>query len=181
MVQKAVNRLRVAALLLLLPVLYFLPGKVILAPGDGWTQNLGVRYLIGESIKHGIIPLWNPYIFAGMPLLATVYPGALYPPNWLFAILSPVWAMNVVVISTFQLALIGTYLFARSLNLSRLGALVAGITFTFGGFMIAHIGHTSRIAAAAWLPWVLLALEKIYQEKKFSSPAPHTRQRNSRD
>ena len=167
MVKKAVNRLWVTALLFLLPLLYFLPGRVILSPGDGWTQNLGVRYLIGESIKHGIIPLWNPYIFAGMPLLATVYPGALYPPNWLFAVLSPVWAMNIVVISTFQLALIGTYLFARSLNLTRIGAIVAGITFTFGGFMIAHIGHTSRIAAAAWLPWVLLALEKIYQENQW--------------
>ena len=167
MIKKVANRIRVSAILLLLPLLYFLPGKVILAPGDGWTQNLGVRYLIGESIRQGILPLWNPYIFGGMPLLATVYPGALYPPSWLFAFLSPVWAINIVVITTFQLALIGTYLFARSVKLSKLGALVAAITFSFGGFMIAHIGHTSRIAAAAWLPFVLLAIEKLFQENKW--------------
>ncbi len=167
MAQKALNRISISAILLLLPLLYFLPGRVILSPGDGWTQNLGVRYFIGEAIRQGMIPFWNPYIFAGMPLLATVYPGALYPPNWFFAILPPAWAINLVVITTFQLSLIGTYLFARSIKLSRLGALVAGITFSFGGFMIAHIGHTSRIAAAAWLPLVLLAIEKLHQENKW--------------
>src|SRR5581483_10178949 len=46
----------------------------------------------------------------------------------------------------------------------RLGAFVGGLGFTFGGFMIAHMGHTSRIAAAAWLPWVLLATERLYQQ-----------------
>lgn len=161
------NRIAIAATIFLLPLLYFLPASVILSPGDGWTQNLGVRYLIGESIRQGIIPLWNPYIFAGMPLLATVYPGALYPPNWLFALLPPVWAINLVVITTFQLCLLGTYLFARSIKLSRLGALVAAITFSFGGFMIAHIGHTSRIAAALWLPFVLLAIEKLHQQNQW--------------
>ena len=29
--------------------------------------------------------------------------------------------------------------------------------------MLAHLGHTSRIAAAAWLPWILLAIESLYQ------------------
>jgi hypothetical protein len=167
MSSKSVKDYLISAFLLLLPFIYFLPANVLLAPGDGWTQNLGVRYFIGHSLRQGMLPFWNPYIFAGMPLLATVYPGALYPPNWLFALLSPTWAMNLIVITTFHLALIGTYLFARSIKLSRLGAVVAAISFSLGGFMIAHIGHTSRIAAAAWLPWVLLAIERLHQENKW--------------
>src|SRR5262249_28753140 len=103
----------------------------------------------------------NPYIFAGMPLMASVYGGAFYPPNWLFAVFSPGLAMNVVVITTYHLALIGTYLYARRIGIERLGALLAGIAFAFGGFMINHLAQTSRIAAAAWLPWVLLAIENL--------------------
>lgn len=156
--------LLIAILLVILPLIYFYPaltGEVALAQGDGWTQNLGVRVLIGRMIGSGQLPLWNPFIFAGTPLLASIYPGALYPPNWLFAIFSPGVAMNLVVITTWHLALIGTYLFGRKLGMSRTGALVAGVAFTFGGYMIAHMGHTSRIAAAVWLPWILLAIENL--------------------
>lgn len=159
-------RLAVAAALTLLPLLYFLPVlvyKMTLSPGDGLTQNLGVRVLMGQMISQGHLPLWNPYIFAGTPLLASIYPGALYPPNWLFALFAATTAMNLVVITTYHLSLLGTYLYARRIGLTRIGAIIAGVTFSFGGYMIAHLGHTSRIAAAIWLPWILLAIEHLYR------------------
>ncbi|MCG3159652.1 MAG: hypothetical protein JMDDDDMK_00666 [Acidobacteria bacterium] len=93
--------------------------------------------------------------------MASVVGGAFYPPNWLFAILPAGLAMNVVVITTYHLALVGTYLYARRIGIERIGALIAGVAFTFGGFMITHLAQTPRIAAAAWLPWVLLAVENI--------------------
>ncbi|MCI0524688.1 MAG: YfhO family protein, partial [Acidobacteria bacterium] len=159
------RRILTAATLILLPLIYFYPavlGDITLVPGDGLTQNLGVRVLIGRMLADGQLPLWNPYIFAGMPLLAGIYPGALYPPNWLFAFFSPATAMNIVVITTYHLTIIGTYLYARRIGMTRVGALITGMAFTFGGYMMAHMGHTSRIAAAAWLPWILLALEHLY-------------------
>ena len=166
---EAVNsraRILTAAMLILLPLIYFFPaviGKITLVPGDGLTQNLGVRVLIGQMLRDGHLPLWNPYIFAGTPLLASIYPGALYPPNWLFALFSPTTAMNIVVITTYHLTIIGTYLYARRIGMTRIGALIAGAAFTFGGYMIAHMGHTSRIAAAVWAPWILLAIENLYE------------------
>src|SRR5262249_48835360 len=30
-----------------------------------------------------------------------------------------------------------------------------------------HLGHTDRIAAAAWLPWVVLAVEELYLEARW--------------
>ncbi|MCI0663923.1 MAG: hypothetical protein L0220_22940, partial [Acidobacteria bacterium] len=71
------------AALLIIPLVYFYPvllGQVVLAPGDGWAQNFAVRALAGQMIAGGDLPLWNPFIFAGMPLAASVYPGAFYPP-----------------------------------------------------------------------------------------------------
>ena len=162
----AISRRAIAGLILiLLPLLFFYPaviGKVVLMPGDGWTQNLGVRVLIGQMIAQGQVPFWNPLIFAGTPLLASVYPGALYPPNWLFALFPPLVAMNIVVITTYHIALIGSYFYGRKVGMTRLGAIITGTGFTFGAFMICHLGHTSRIAAAAWLPWILLAVEHLY-------------------
>ncbi len=160
-----VARIAAAAALILIPLIYFFPavmGRITLVPGDGLSQNLGVRILIGRMLRDGQLPLWNPYIFAGTPLLASVYPGALYPPNWLFALLPATTAMNIVVITTYHLAIIGTYLYGRRIGMTRIGALIAGVAFTFGGYMMAHMGHTSRIAAAAWMPWILLAIENLY-------------------
>jgi Bacterial membrane protein YfhO len=158
-------RIVAAVTLTLLPILFFYPavmGEIMLAPGDGWSQILGIRILIGEMIRNGQLPLWNPYIFCGMPLLAAIQTGALYPPTWLFAIFSPKAAMNWMVISTYHIALIGAYLYARRIGCNRVGSMIAGIAFAFGGYMIAHLGHTNRIAAAAWLPWILLAVEELY-------------------
>jgi len=155
----------IAALpLALLPLIYFYPaviGQVVLAPGDGWSQNLGVRVLVGRMIAQGVLPLWDPYIFAGTPLLASIQPGALYPPNWVFAFFPPGVAMNVVVITTYHLALIGAYLYARRIGVGYLGALVAGVIFAFSGYLVANAGQTNQLAASAWLPWVLLAIDHL--------------------
>ena len=80
----------VRILLFALPFIYFFPaliGKVALVQGDGWIQNIGMRVLVAKILSQGILPLWNPYEFGGMPLMATTYPGVFYPPNWLFVIL----------------------------------------------------------------------------------------------
>jgi hypothetical protein len=164
------SRIAVTLTLFLLPLVYFFPaalGKVTLAPGDGWTQIIGIRILIGQMIARGELPLWNPYIFAGMPLLASIQPGALYPPTWLFAVLSPQTAMNVLVITTYHLTLVGTYLYSRRIGCHRIGAVIAAITFAFGGYMVAHLGHTNRINAAAWLPWILLSVEELHRHARW--------------
>jgi hypothetical protein len=164
----AIDRWVVWGILLLLPLIYFFPavfGQKLLAIGDGWSYSLQLRILIGRMIAQGIWPLWNSHIFAGSPLLASIQPGALYPPNWLFAVLSPIAAMNAVVILTYHLALIGSYLYVRRIGVGRAGAVIAGTIFAFGGFMISHLDQVNYVAALAWLPWVLFAVEKIHQSK----------------
>lgn len=158
------SRLLVFVLLLFLPLIFFYPavtGQVAMAPGDVWISNLGVRVLLGRMIAAGQLPLWNPYIFGGMPLLANVYTGALYPPNWLFAVFSPATALNLLQITTFHIALVGTYLFTRRCGRGRLSALVTAIIFSFSGFAIAALDHIHRLTAVVWLPWIMLALENL--------------------
>jgi hypothetical protein len=168
--KRITERQVIAGALILLPLCYFLQavkGSLALVQGDGWAANLGLRMLTGQMLSEGLFPLWNPYIFAGMPLLASIYPGVLYPPNWLFALLPPGVAINLVVITTYHLALIGAYRYARAIGVNRTGAVVTGCLFTFGGFLIMSMGQTSTIATAAWLPWILLALEKLYQRSSW--------------
>ncbi|MFN7944590.1 MAG: YfhO family protein [Blastocatellia bacterium] len=156
--------------MLLLPLVWFYPavaGRVALVQGDGWPQHLGVKVLTGRMVAQGLLPLWNPYVFGGMPLLADVYPGAFYPLNWIFALLPPKAAINTVVIVTFYQALAGAYLFARAIGNRRVAALITGIVYSFGGMMVMSLGNSAMLAAAAWLPWVMLAIEKLCERAEW--------------
>ncbi len=161
-------KILIAITLVLLPLIYFFPaviGKLTLTTGDSWSYSILMRILVGQMIAEGRIPLWNPHTFGGMPLLGALQAGVFYPPNWLFVLFSPGVAMKLVVISVYHIALIGSYLYARALKMGRLAALVTGVMFAFGGFMIDHLEQVNFIAAAAWLPWVLWAIEKIHQSR----------------
>src|SRR2546430_1455071 len=76
-----------ALTLTLAPLLYFSPVLLkdgVLCPDDGILQNVPLRFVIAQMIRSGYVPLWNPYILSGMPLLATAQGGVLFPLNWFY-------------------------------------------------------------------------------------------------
>jgi O-antigen/teichoic acid export membrane protein len=128
-------------------------------------ENYAWKRFIVQSIRARQLPLWNPYLFAGSPFLATGQHSALYPLSTIFYVL-PLWRAYGI-FTVIQLGLAGAFmfLFARILGISRLGATVAGITFELSGFSLVSVVHPMIIAAAAWLPLVLTAIELIVQQR----------------
>src|ERR1051325_7395661 len=114
----------VAIALAVAPIAYFLPallqGKV-LCHDDGLLQNVPFRVAAAQLIRAGHLPLWNSYIFSGMPLFATAQVGILYPLNWFYVTFSPATATNLMVIATYMVAGLGAYFYSR-----RIGASIAG-------------------------------------------------------
>ena len=85
------------AFLTALPAVLNLPFALAGRPlmgGDNLDQNFPLRVLSGQLIAHGRLPLWNPDIWGGAPLLAGWNAGALYPGTWLFAVLPGVAALG---------------------------------------------------------------------------------------
>ena len=76
------------AILVALPVIVFgIPavlGHAVL-PGDDLTQNFPLRVLAGRQIRGGQLPLFDPYIWGGAPLLASWNAAAAYSANVLAA------------------------------------------------------------------------------------------------
>jgi O-antigen/teichoic acid export membrane protein len=135
-------------------------------------ENYAWKRFILQSIRAGELPLWNPYLFAGSPFLATGQHSALYPFSVVFYVL-PLWrAFGVFAVLQLGLAGICMYLFARVLGISRLGATVSGMTFQLSGFLVVSVVHPMIIAAAAWLPLILAAIELIIRQRAlFGRPA----------
>jgi Bacterial membrane protein YfhO len=152
----------VAIVVTLLPLLYFFPatrGQLIISPDDGIIQNIPFRAAVAGQIHAGFVPLWNSSLFCGMPLLAAAQAGVLFPLNWFFLVCPISLATNLMMLSTYMIAALGAYLFARRSGSSVAGAGLTSLVWQASAFLVAQIGHTNIAQNAAVLPWLFWALE----------------------
>ena len=152
------------AILLVLPALINLPfafaGRPLMA-GDNLNQNFPLRVLSGELIAHGRLPLWNPDIWSGTPLLAGWNAGAMFPGTWLFAFLPGVAAWEVNVIAVGVIGGLGLHVFLRQQGCSAVASLLGALTFSYTGFMSGQSVHLGLVMGMSFAPWMLLALDHM--------------------
>jgi hypothetical protein len=154
--------------LVVLPVLAFaipaLLGHAVL-PGDDLTQNYPLRVLAGRLIRDGHLPLLNPYIWSGAPLLSGWNAGAAYPLTWLFAILpgTAAWTLNLII--TWAVAGLGMFCFLHAVRLSSVASFLGAMTFSFAGAMAAQVAHFGLVAGMSWVPLELLAVHRLCEER----------------
>ena len=150
--------------LLALPVLVYgvpaLLGHPVL-PGDDLTQNFPLRVLAGHEIRSGHLPLYNPFIWSGAPLLGDWNAGAAYPFTLLFAVTPPVAAWTLNMIATWATAGIGMFVFLRACRLGCGPAVLGALSFAFAGAMAAQVAHFGLVAGMSWVPVQLLCVLRI--------------------
>jgi len=113
-------------------------------------------------IQRGVLPLWDPYTFGGHSFAGEMQTAVFYPVNLLLA-LFPFDSQGVfsphLYHEWFAFAhfLGACFMFAlvREMGLRRFSAIVAGICFAFGGFVV-HGEWPDMIQSAIWLPLVFL-------------------------
>ncbi len=140
----------------------------IWANGDNLIQSYPLRVLTGFDLHHGHLPLWDPFIWSGTPLLAGFNAGAAYPPTLLFAFLPPhvAWVINQSL--PFSVAAAGIYVLLRYQERSELASTLAAASFSLGGFMVAQNVHLDLLEGASWLPWAFVAIDRIARANRRS-------------
>jgi hypothetical protein len=147
----------VASLTLCWPVLVggFLPGS------DQYLSGYAFRHFAAEYWReHHAIPLWNPYIFAGMPYVGGMHGDIFYPTAWLRWILPTGTAMGLGFALHFVVAGAAMYAFLRGLRLSWGAAVVGGLAFELSGIVASLIspGHDGKLFTTALAPLLFLVL-----------------------
>lgn len=132
-----------------------------LMPGDDLIENFPLRVLVGDLLRHGELPTWNPYIWSGTPLLADFNSGAAYPLTWLFALLPAGAAWVVNELAVYWAAGIGLYLWCRSRRLHPVAAGLSAVSFAFAGAMAPQLVHLGLVIGMSWVPWLLLAFDGL--------------------
>lgn len=132
---------------------------------DPWRDygalHLPLAELAREELLTGKMPLWNPYVGCGHPLHAAQQAALCYPLSTpLFVALGANLGLKVCIFMHLAICFAGTYLLARRLDISSLGASYAALTVTWSGALIGHLaeGHVSIVVVASLVPWFFLAL-----------------------
>ncbi len=118
--------------------------------------RMGEQALYGERVY----PLWNPFVFLGMPSFASgAYNPLIYPPDWPLALIHrvvPMPEMTWLVLYYFLGALF-CFLLAREWGANPAGALLGGAAFVFAPNLVAvgSHGHGSQLVNSAYLPLLL--------------------------
>jgi len=106
--------------------------------------------------KAGEVPLWSPLDGIGMPLAADATPSVFYPGK--LVLLTPLgfnFGMRMYVAMHFALAYGGMYWAARVWRCSRYAAVLAAVTFAFGGPVLSYHANVIFLVGASWLPLAL--------------------------
>jgi len=165
----------VLLLFVLLLIFYYqivFEGKTLLPP-DTLTSNSYQPY-IKDALKEGVYPLWNPYIFSGMPSFASLSSVPLVNifdtiiGYTLLAIgyLIPLTPFMRLLLNYLFLGLL-TYLLLRSLKVNHYASLFAAIAIIFIPQFIAFtaFGHNSKFLSVVLIPLIFWSVNQLLKQR----------------
>jgi Bacterial membrane protein YfhO len=117
-----------------------------------------------RCIFSGSWPVWDPLAGFGQPMLANPSTQVLYPWTWLNLLMSPTHFYTLFACSHLVFSGLGLYVYGRSLGLSRASSLASATLWTAGGPFLSMVSLWHHFASAAWIPWVLLAVDRVLTE-----------------
>lgn len=127
--------------------------------GDTFSYYYPQKLFLADSLQRGEIPLWNPLVGAGYPVIAESQTGVLYPPTLLLhGLFSTHTAYDANQILHYVMAFLGMWLVARRYQISRLGAGLTALVYVYGWFP-SRICLEWAIIGGAYLPWLIWIVE----------------------
>jgi len=161
--------------IILAPIILFAPiifaGKTLIW-GTVSTQFIPWWDFAWDTLLQGQIPLWNPWVGMGAPMVANYQSAIFYPPYWILLLLYSLagikwmsWGVTIVVVFHLILSGLGVAKLLEEIELKKLAQIVGGLAFSLSGYLVARASFLSINAAAAWLPWVLLYSLRLTNKK----------------
>ena len=135
---------------------------------DIQCQFYPMKHYLASSLKSGLIPWWCPYHYCGAPFLSDIQSGVFYPLSVLFVLFPFPLSFNLYIVTHFFLGFCFLYGFIREIGLSRQSALFAGISYCYGGYMIASVISLNHLSTMIWLPAILWGLQRSTNRRRIS-------------
>jgi hypothetical protein len=137
------------------------PGEMLMGQ-DTLAAGIMFRKFFVEHIRAlGRLPLWNPYLFGGVPTIEAGSGDILYPTSILHFLLPLTSALAWKLILHVYLAGVFMYLAARAFGVRRLVALFAGSAYLLSANLVSLVwgGQDGKMYVVALFPaalWLLV-------------------------
>ncbi|MGD2152563.1 MAG: hypothetical protein PVG79_04795 [Gemmatimonadales bacterium] len=115
------------------------------------------RHWYAEMVRSGTFPLWNPYIFGGLPFVDAMHGDIFYPTTILSFIMPAHRAMGWKIVLHVFLAGVVTYGWLRHLKISRPIATWGGVAYMMAPVLVSLVfpGHDGKLFVTALAPLAL--------------------------
>ena len=143
------------------------PAGTFIGGIDVYGQLYWNAAFVQDTIRAGVLPLWNPYYYSGHPFLANPSTFVFYPATLLYVLLPLPWAFTLDTLIHLFIASLGMFYLVRLITGSHQAGLASAIVFGLNGYFIERIfaGHIALIHAAALIPWVFFFIENALLAK----------------
>lgn len=128
-------------------------------PND-WDQHLVLHWVpYATVVEYGQIPLWNPFVCGGMPMLGNPQSRWLTPFFLLHLAFGPELGLQLEIVGHVAVAFAGAVVLGRTFGLSWVAAFAPATAFAGCSYWYLHFaeGHTTWLAYA-YMPWILAAV-----------------------
>lgn len=120
-----------------------------------------LRFFAVNCVKSGIFPFWNPYLFCGNPLFASLQSCVLYPLSAIYYFGDFAKSFNIFIAAHFFLAGLFTYIFMRQMRYSLPAAFLSGAAFALSGYMTSVVNLLTTLSTVTWFPLAMLFFYKM--------------------
>ncbi len=121
------------------------------------------RFFAAESIRSGMLALWNPYNACGVPFLANLQSCVMYPLSAIYYVLPFQTGFKLFIVCHYVLGAFFMFLLSRAWGTGRAASLFSGMVFAFGGYMTSINDNVSFLTAGIWLPLIVLSVHRLVQ------------------
>jgi hypothetical protein len=138
------------------------PSNVIAS--DPMVVMLPWQEFVAKEFAKGELPLWNPSVESGAPILANDQAAAFSPFTWLAMLFPAAVGLSLAMLAKLLVAGLGMAFYLRALKAGSAAAALAGIAFACSSFMVDWLAWPLT-NVAAFMPW-MFGFAEVYVAKR---------------
>ena len=154
-----------AAILAMAPFSSVLVGRSEFYFDDHFRFSTPIAQMFAESVRAGHLPLWNPWILTGTPLIAERGSMVAHPGMLLALGLSPSHAIGTLLVLLLGGLAAGSTALLQALSVRTVLAIGGGAAIGLSGPALTYTSNAPFLATLAFWPLILLSALRLAEKR----------------
>ena len=123
-----------------------------------------MKHFIWKNFQEGILPLWWPEIYSGIPFQPLLQPGVFYPVSLVFFMKDISLAYNLFFLSQHFILMVSVYFLVRYWGLSSWAGTFASVASLLGGYFLSIAALHNHFQSVVWMPLIFIFFQRYLEQ-----------------